>query len=135
MWKCRVGCADPSGRAVEVFEQHLSHRRGTMSETLDHRVDGVVAQLREKARFPLVQRSFGIAAGQYAVEPAIRYWTERIHDWRTEALDRLHSLLAVGYGATVAGDHRRQLGAGTVRGVDQCRHHRVLIGDRRGEVP
>ena len=92
-------------------------------------------KLREKARFPVIQRTFWITGVQHAVELAIRHRTERIDDRRTEPLDRLHRRLTFGYWATVAGDHGRQFGARAVRSVDQCRGYRVLIGDRRGEIP
>ena len=93
-----------------MLQQQLSHRGWAAGEVFDHRIDRVIAQLCEEARFPVVQRTFWVAVVKHAVQLAIRQRAERIHDRKPELLERPHCRLALRKRPTVAGYHRRQFG-------------------------
>src|ERR1700692_3059921 len=92
--KGRVAATDPGRGAVDVLEEQLAHRGWALREAPDHRVDGIVAQPGEEARFPIVECPSRIRTIEHPVELSVGHWTDRIEGRRPELLERPHCFCA-----------------------------------------
>ena len=126
----RVG-GNPRGRAVDMLQQKLAHRRRTFRKALDDRGYRGIAQFGQEVRLPVIECALGEACVERAVDVRIGHRPDAIEDRRPELPERAHRFLALGQRAAMAVGQRRHGCPGTVGRMGQGRENRVLVRQRR----
>src|SRR5262249_55832960 len=98
-----------------MLEDDLAHRRWTCLESVDQRRDGIIAEVGQEMRLPVVECTLRERRVQQTVLRAVRNGSQHVHHRRTERLDRRNGFLAVRQGTAMRWNDAGELRTRSVR--------------------
>src|SRR5215216_4416446 len=86
---------DPAHCTTQLPERDTGHERGARFRGLDHRVDGLVAQVVDVGRFPVVEAALREERIERGLQGRVRDWSAEVHQRGGELPQWLHDPLAL----------------------------------------